>query len=472
MTAPDIRAQRGSRFWQSSLPRRLRAVPYMLGDTLGILSAWFFSYTLIGGQWRGFGSNVLSSAAMTLVWLTILLMVCFASISGCYLRRERVLGRLILCSLGAFVLTSVALLWWGGALRWFTPLFITAMLCAPLTIPLWRWLTELLIRAVAEVVDYGQIPVFVIAENRRLLDLQQAMNALDHIRVVGSSSWNNELDSTRVKNLCEQILSSGAAEVVLVHSQNIHLDPLWQNLHALGLTLRILPDWGMSEVYSLGRVTSFGGLPAVEFRPPISTGYDFYLKRLIDILGAGLGLVLLAPVLLALAIAVKCSSAGPVFYIQKRSGVKGKPFDMLKFRSMYQDADSRKNELLARNEVNGPMFKMRNDPRITPVGRFIRRYSLDELPQLLNVVRGEMSLVGPRPPIPSEVDQYKDWHHDRLLVLPGMTGLWQVSGRSKVQEFDDMVRLDMRYIQNWSLALDAQILLKTFAVVIRGDGAY
>ena len=184
-----------------------------------------------------------------------------------------------------------------------------------------------------------------------------------------------------------------------------------------------------------------------------------------------IGLAALAPLFLGVAVAIKLDSPGPTFYRQVRVGKDGRRFRMLKFRSMQQDADGLVVSLLERNEVTGPMFKIRRDPRITRVGRFLRRYSLDELPQLINVVLGDMSLVGPRPPTDSEIEKYEDWQLGRLRAVPGITGLWQVSGRSEVP-FHDMVRLDLHYIRNWSFALDVEILLRTIPAVLTSKGAY
>jgi exopolysaccharide biosynthesis polyprenyl glycosylphosphotransferase len=206
----------------------------------------------------------------------------------------------------------------------------------------------------------------------------------------------------------------------------------------------------------------------IDFAPvaPVSCA-----KRIFDVALAGLGLVALAPVLVAIAIAIKLDSPGPAFYGQLRVGKDGRPFRMRKFRSMRQDADGLMAGLLEKNEVTGPMFKIRRDPRITRVGRFLRRYSLDELPQLFNVVLGDMSLVGPRPPTATEVAKYEDWEVGRLRAVPGITGLWQVSGRSEVP-FHDMVRLDLHYIRNWSFGLDVEILLRTIPAVLTTKGAY
>ena len=202
-----------------------------------------------------------------------------------------------------------------------------------------------------------------------------------------------------------------------------------------------------------------------------SAAHVSWLKRALDLLIVGLGLVCLLPLFGIVALAIKLDSTGPIFYRQERVGLNGRHFMMFKFRSMCQDADRRLEELRHRNEAVGPLFKIRQDPRITRVGGFLRRWSIDELPQLINVLRGEMSLVGPRPPIPAEVAKYEDWQLGRLRAVPGLTGLWQVSGRSDLS-WEESVRLDLRYVENWSFALDLQILWKTVSALLKGAGAY
>lgn len=199
--------------------------------------------------------------------------------------------------------------------------------------------------------------------------------------------------------------------------------------------------------------------------------YRFF-KRVIDILVGLVGLVILLPLFLIIALAIKKEDKdGAIFFSQPRAGRNGKIFNMYKFRSMYSDAEERLEELLKYNEVSGAMFKMENDPRVTNVGAFLRKYSLDELPQLINVLKGEMSLVGPRPPLIREVAEYTNFDKQRLMVTPGMTGLWQVSGRSSLS-FSQMVALDIEYILKQSFSFDLKILLKTFLVVIKSDNAY
>ena len=217
-------------------------------------------------------------------------------------------------------------------------------------------------------------------------------------------------------------------------------------------------------------VDSLDGLPLLRLTHPTFTGTSRLLKEVLDRFSALLLLVITAPLLIAIAVAVAVDG-GPVFFRQVRVGVGGREFKMIKFRSMVSNAEELRARLEDHNEGAGPLFKIRSDPRITKVGQFLRRFSLDELPQLFNVLGGSMSLVGPRPPLPSEVAGYATDARRRLLVKPGMTGLWQVSGRSDLS-WEETLRLDLRYVENWTLALDARILLKTVRAVIKGEGAY
>jgi exopolysaccharide biosynthesis polyprenyl glycosylphosphotransferase len=213
------------------------------------------------------------------------------------------------------------------------------------------------------------------------------------------------------------------------------------------------------------------GLALLHVDEPEFTGVRRLFKGAMDRVLALLLLLAASPVLGAIAVLVKWHDRGPVFFTQERVGINGRRFRLWKFRSMYVDAEARRAELADRNESDGVLFKIREDPRVTPIGRFLRRYSLDELPQLFNVLRGDMSLVGPRPPLPSEVEAYGSDVRRRLLVKPGVTGLWQVSGRADLT-WEESVRLDLHYVENWSVALDAMILWKTLGAVLAGRGAY
>lgn len=219
------------------------------------------------------------------------------------------------------------------------------------------------------------------------------------------------------------------------------------------------------------RQTDLDGVPLLTFETTVAEEWQLFVKRTADIIISGLGIVALSPLFLAIAILIKLTSKGAVFYIQKRVGLNGRKFILYKFRSMHKGAHEKLADLLARNEMKGPVFKIKDDPRVTAVGRFLRRSSLDELPQLFNVFTGSMSLVGPRPPIPSEVSKYEPWQRRRLSMRPGITCLWQISGRNKI-DFDDWMKLDLEYIDNWSLWLDFKILCKTIPVVLFGIGAY
>jgi len=207
--------------------------------------------------------------------------------------------------------------------------------------------------------------------------------------------------------------------------------------------------------------------------PDSSTANRFayrVIKRAIDLAGAGLILLVLSPVFLFVGLLIKLTSPGPVFYPWNVVGRDGRPFCGYKFRTMLQNADDLKAQLLHQNEMNGPVFKMKNDPRITPVGKVLRKYSIDELPQLWSVLKGDMSLVGPRPAGPHEWDKYEPWQRRRLSLTPGITCLWQVNGRNRISDFDEWVKLDLYYIDNWSLWLDIKILCRTVLVVLRGTG--
>ncbi len=213
------------------------------------------------------------------------------------------------------------------------------------------------------------------------------------------------------------------------------------------------------------------GIPLFEITPPVLVGTDWALKRGFDVVVSLLVLVVGLPLWLAIAAGVKLSSRGPVLYRDRRVGLGEREFGMVKFRTMYADAAEQQAELEEENEAAGALFKIRDDPRVTRFGRFLRRFSLDEIPNVVNVLRGEMSLVGPRPLPTRDYNLLEEWHLKRYLVLPGMTGLWQISGRSNLS-FDDLVRLDFYYLDNWSIWLDISILARTIPAVISRRGAY
>jgi exopolysaccharide biosynthesis polyprenyl glycosylphosphotransferase len=252
----------------------------------------------------------------------------------------------------------------------------------------------------------------------------------------------------------------------LLHS----VEPVVRECGHRGIPVTLLSGL-FADVLPALRATQYGRFEVLQFA---AVGYGptaRAMKRVIDVVGASIALLVFAPVIGIAALAIRLGSPGPVLFRQTRLGLNGRPFQLLKLRSMVEDAEARWPELIARNEVSGPVFKVRNDPRVTRVGRILRSFSLDELPQLWNVLRGEMSLVGPRPPLPHEVDRYESRDRRRLSVRPGITCVWQISGRSQVQ-FADWIEMDLYYIDHWSLLLDLWILLRTPLAVIRRDGAF
>ncbi len=280
-----------------------------------------------------------------------------------------------------------------------------------------------------------------------------------------------------VKDHRSHIYDSNVDEVVIAMPLDYipNLSAILEFCEEIGITVRIVPDyhlWHYRPRWS--RATSsfeeFSGIPMFTFSTTPTRVRDLAIKRAFDIATAGLGLVLLVPIFTLIAIAIKLLSVGPVFYRTRACGLNGKEFVEYKFRTMVADADMRKAELLRYNEMRGPVFKMTGDPRVTPLGRMLRKYSLDELPQLWNVLKGDMSLVGPRPPLKSELARYEYWQRRRLSVKPGITCLWQVNGRNAVSDFNEWVRLDVEYIDNWSLGLDLKILMETIPAVVRGTG--
>ena len=237
-----------------------------------------------------------------------------------------------------------------------------------------------------------------------------------------------------------------------------------------GVEFKIVP--GILElIASRLDIDELGGVPLLTVSEIQLKGFNAFAKRMADVILSSVGVLLISPVFLVFASLIKITSPGPVLFRQQRVGMDGKTFSMFKFRSMVADAEQLLPELESLSEAEGHLFKIKDDPRITPLGRFMRRFSIDELPQIFNVLFGQMSLVGPRPPLPREVEKYNAWHKKRLRVRPGITGPWQVSGRSLLP-FEDMVRLDIYYIENWSLWLDFKILLRTIPVVLFGTGAY
>lgn len=315
-------------------------------------------------------------------------------------------------------------------------------------------------------------PVFLISHAD---DVQKAKTLLRHENRYNLVGWLDisSLEGDSWQATVERIRRSGVSEVFLCpHTPVKNLMFLYWSLRNAGITLHVTslgvePFARKSEFWTIGKV------PSTTFAPPLITGSDFWIKRSFDFCSGLLILLLASPIYLGLALLIKLDSPGPIFYRQVRIGLRGRQFKVWKFRTMYTNADKMQKELEAMNQTkDGILFKIKDDPRVTRVGKIIRQYSLDELPQVFNVLVGEMSLVGPRPLPVRDVERFAKHHHIRHEVLPGITGLWQVSGRSDIDDFEDVVALDITYIENWSLWLDLRILLETVRVVLQKTGAY
>jgi exopolysaccharide biosynthesis polyprenyl glycosylphosphotransferase len=282
-----------------------------------------------------------------------------------------------------------------------------------------------------------------------------------------------DLNEATIEQLIELLHEHSINGVILTAKHTLfgQVEKAIQACELEGVEVWLVADFFKTQI-SRTSLDEFHGRPVMVFCSAPEVSWQAMTKQLFDYCGACFLLVVLALPLLAVALLIKISSPGPVLFRQKRSGLNGQPFTMYKFRSMVSDAEQRKQELADLNEMSGPVFKITNDPRITPIGRFLRRSSIDELPQLINVLRGEMSLVGPRPLPVDEVKRFDDLaHRRRLSVKPGLTCTWQVSGRNNVADFTDWVRLDLEYIDNWSLWLDVKILCRTVPVVLFAKGA-
>jgi len=274
-----------------------------------------------------------------------------------------------------------------------------------------------------------------------------------------------------IQNIEKLIARHKVQEIyITIPSEKNIINELITSIRKYDVQIKIIPELFELVTSSISFDQAYD-YPCIEIVKTPLRGLNLFLKRAADIILSLFGIIIISPILLIVALLIKLDSKGPVFIHQKRIGKNGAPFHMHKFRSMVNNAEELKEQLEKYNEADGPAFKMKNDPRITRVGRFIRKFSIDELPQLFNVLKGEMSLIGPRPPLPNEVEQYSDFQWRRLDIRPGITGLWQVSGRSDIT-FDEWVKLDLYYIEKWSISLELKILIKTIPVVLKGEGAY
>lgn len=344
------------------------------------------------------------------------------------------------------------------------------------------WITRIAARRLLPIVRgsrYSKRHLLIVGANDDARQMAARVSAVPELgyKVVGFVAESPEFaDRSDVVGPIEDlqaVLERGTVDEIIICLQLKEHMPAMLDIvrlaQELGVVVRLFPDSASARVLSRAHVEDFEGAPVVTFfREQLIL--QLFAKRLLDFSVSLLLLILLSPLLVTIAVAIRLGSPGPVLFVQKRVGMNKREFNLLKFRSMYIDAEKRRKELEHLNEMDGPVFKIKNDPRITPLGRFIRKTSIDELPQLVNVLLGQMSLVGPRPPLPSEVDRY-DWlYRKRLSIKPGITCFWQISGRNHIT-FKQWMEMDQYYIDNWSLWMDIKILSKTIPAVVFTRGA-
>ena len=460
--------------------RIVRVLSLVALDAVGVYSAIFVALE-VKAQVRGRpGLSETASSAWHYATFAFLLTVLLFARAGLYADRSSRPGlRAIVSAL--FQVAVVALVYAVVSGQEFQSFYIFwgSLLFAVIIVSALRWGYDRASGALLRAAGYHRRAVLVGrgAQIEAVAHALAADKGPSPIAVVGFISLtprpDNGLRSLGTLDELSEVIQREVIDEVIIADpafpQQQAVD-LVDTCHQRGVRVRVAPSTMEILVHRADFVPG-EAVPLFELRSPQFEGLDYVVKRGFDLIGSALLLVVMSPLLAGCALAVRLTSKGPILYRSYRPGIGGKPFACLKFRTMYSDADARMAELEHLNEADGALFKIREDPRVTPVGRWMRRFSVDELPQLWNVLRGEMSLVGPRPLPQRDYDQLEEWHRKRYLVLPGITGLWQVSGRSEL-DFDDLVRLDFLYLEHWSVSLDLSILVKTLPAVLRGRGAF
>jgi exopolysaccharide biosynthesis polyprenyl glycosylphosphotransferase len=446
------------------------------GVYMAIITALWLKAGLTSGEWRLTAQSTQTAELFDFAYLVTVLL--FAR-SGLYSARgERPGMSRIVSSLFQVALVALVFAVASGSTFSSYYIFYGSLFFAVIYVSLLRLSYEKVTGALLRLAGYQRRAVLV-GSGEHIEAVGHALRDAAHptVKVVGFISLtprpdNGLLSLGTLDELAHVIHRHRIDEVIIAdpdfpQTQAVEVVDV---AHGQGVRVRIAPST-MELLVHRAEFVPGEAVPLFELKPPVFDGFDYVLKRTFDIVGSSLLLILLSPVLAAAALAVRLSSRGPIVYRSMRPGIGGVPFACLKFRTMYRDADQRQADLESLNEASGALFKMRQDPRMTPVGRVLRRYSIDELPQLFNVLRGQMSLVGPRPLPERDFQRLAEWHKKRYLVTPGITGLWQVSGRSEL-DFDDLVRLDFLYLERWSVFLDLSILVKTVPAVFSRRGAF
>jgi exopolysaccharide biosynthesis polyprenyl glycosylphosphotransferase len=483
MPERDVRARRpallGFVLKLDTLRRLGRVVSLLAIDFAGlfgaIVTALCLKAELLQGRWDFPAS--LQEAQDTISFAYLVTVLLFTR-SGLYAERAsrpgltRIVGSLFQVTVVTLIFALV-----NGETFSSYYIFYGTLLFAVVYISLVRWLYERATGVVLRAAGYERRAVLV-GTGRHIEAVAHALQDGDTgISLMGFISLtprpDNGLRSLGTLDDIESVLAEHKLDEVIIADPDFPQQQaveLVDRCHQKGVRVRVAPST-MEILIHRAEFVPGQSVPLFELKPPVFDGIDFAVKRVFDIVMSGLVLIVLSPLLLGISLMVWLTSRGPVLYRSSRPGIGRLPFNCLKFRTMYRDADQRQADLESLNEAAGALFKIRDDPRMTRVGRLLRKYSLDELPQLINVVRGEMSLVGPRPLPQRDFDRLEDWHKKRYLVLPGITGLWQVSGRSDL-DFDDLVRLDFLYLERWSPFLDLSILVKTIPAVLTRRGAF
>jgi exopolysaccharide biosynthesis polyprenyl glycosylphosphotransferase len=463
-----------------TLRRALRVLSLLALDFAGlyaaILVALMVKAVVRDGEWAWHASFVETRDTIAFAFLVTVLL--FAR-SGLYASRaERPgLSRIVSSLFQVMIVALIYALVQGGEYSSYY-IFYGTLAFAVCFVGSLRWAYEKVTGALLRAAGYRRRAVLV-GSGKHIEEVAHALGDEVHapVEMVGFVSLaprpDNGLPSLGLIDQLPEVLDAHRIQEVIIADPDFpeeHAVELVDQCHRRAVTVRVAPST-MEILVHRAEFVPGASVPLFELRPPVFDGFDYAVKRSFDFVVALLLLVVLSPLLLAIAFAVFVSSRGPVLYRSMRPGIGGEPFACFKFRTMRSDADQLQADLESLNEATGALFKIRHDPRLTRVGRLLRRFSLDELPQLLNVLAGRMSLVGPRPLPQRDFDQLEDWHKKRYLVLPGITGLWQVSGRSEL-DFDDLVRLDFLYLERWSVGLDLAILLKTVPAVITRRGAF